>query len=204
MNDNEKPSREGRWVMVALLALFLVGLVVSSLLVETRVRMGATRNYGELVEPARPIDDVLLKDLAGIPIRFSALKDKWTLIYFGSAECLKPCTDNLYKMRQMTAAQGPDAVRVQRVFVVTDPTALDLLRYTLVEYPGTKVLLGAPDTVRELASQFALSAGSALQGLNRIYVVDPLGNFMMSYPADADPSRMNKDLRQLLRASRIG
>jgi hypothetical protein len=34
--------------------------------------------------------------------------------------------------------------------------------------------------------------------------VDPLGNFMMSYPADADPNGIRKDLARLLRASRIG
>ena len=39
---------------------------------------------------------------------------------------------------------------------------------------------------------------------DHIYLVDPLGNVMMRYPRDADPSRMKKDLARLLRASRIG
>jgi cytochrome oxidase Cu insertion factor (SCO1/SenC/PrrC family) len=168
------------------------------------VRLGATRNYGQLVEPPRPIDDVQLLDLAGKPIRFRELKGKWTLFYFGDAECLKPCLDALYKMRQLIAAQGEDAHRLQAVFVVTDPTALDQLRHTLADYPGTKVLRGSTDAVRALASQFTVPAGHALEGLHRIYMVDPLGNFMMSYPADADPRRMNKDVRLLLRASHIG
>ncbi|MCX7272806.1 MAG: cytochrome C oxidase subunit I, partial [Burkholderiales bacterium] len=37
-----------------------------------------------------------------------------------------------------------------------------------------------------------------------VYVVDPLGNLMMRFPADADPSRMKKDIAKLLRASRVG
>jgi cytochrome oxidase Cu insertion factor (SCO1/SenC/PrrC family) len=204
MTPARKPSHEVRWVMLALAALFLSGIVVSVIMVETGVRIGATRNYGELVEPPRPIGDVTLLDLSGASVRFSELKGKWTLLYFGSAECLKPCTEALYKMRQLAAAQGQEAHRLQQVFVVTDPSAIDLLRYTLADYPGTKVLRGTPEAVRALASQFTVPAGGALDGLNRLYVVDPLGNFMMSYPADADPSRMNKDLRLLLRASRIG
>jgi cytochrome oxidase Cu insertion factor (SCO1/SenC/PrrC family) len=188
--------------MLALVGLFLAGIVASWVTVETGA--GAARNYGELIEPARPVQDVKLLDLDDAPTRFSELKGKWTLLYFGSAECLKPCTDSLYKMRQITAAQGREAHRVRQVFVVTNPAALDLLRYTLVDYPGTRVLRGAPEVVRELASQFTVPAGGALDGLDRIYVVDPLGNFMMSYPADADPRGMLKDLRLLLRASQIG
>ena len=38
----------------------------------------------------------------------------------------------------------------------------------------------------------------------RLYLVDPLGNLMMSYPADAEPGGIIKDLKRLLRYSRIG
>lgn len=196
--------RRGRWVLLAVAALFLAGIVVSYVLIKSGWRPGATQNYGELVQPARPIQDVALLDLDGKPTLFSALRGKWTLLYFGSAECLKPCLDDLYKMRQLRLAQGRNAPRVQRVFVVTEPAALDSLRHTLVDYPGMKILRGSADAVRKLAAQFTVPAGGALDGLDRIYVVDPLGNFMMSYPADADPVRMNKDLRLLLRASHIG
>jgi hypothetical protein len=39
---------------------------------------------------------------------------------------------------------------------------------------------------------------------DHIYVIDPLGNLMMRFPRDPDPSRMIKDLSRLLKASRIG
>jgi len=35
-------------------------------------------------------------------------------------------------------------------------------------------------------------------------LVDPMGNLMMSYPADSDPKNLRKDIGRLLRASRIG
>ncbi len=40
--------------------------------------------------------------------------------------------------------------------------------------------------------------------VEHIYLVDPLGNLMMRFPRDPDPSRMVKDLQRLLKASRIG
>ena len=39
---------------------------------------------------------------------------------------------------------------------------------------------------------------------DHIYIIDPMGNLMMRFPAKPDPSRMKKDLSKLLRASRIG
>lgn len=202
MNKAPKP---GRWTVAILVTLFLAGVIIAFLLVATGWRPSATRNYGELVQPPRPVGtNVTLTDLQGKPADFSALRGKWTLVYFGSAECLKPCTEALYKMRQLVAAQGAEGLRVQRVFVVTDTRALDVLRYTLADYPGTLVYTGPAPAVRELANGFALPAGSPLDGLHRLYMVDPLGNFMMSYPDGADLSRMNKDLTVLLRTSRTG
>lgn len=198
------PSRRGKWVVLAIAALFLAGIVAALVLLESGWLPSTTNNYGELVQPPRAVADVELSDTEGRPVRFGSFKGKWTLVYFGSAECLKACTDNLYKMRQITAAQGQDAHRVQRVFVVTDARARDVLRYTMAEYPGTQVLFGSSAAVRELAAPFAVPAGTPLDGLDRVYIVDPLGNFMMSYPADADPRGMNKDLKLLLRASMIG
>lgn len=196
--------RRGRWVLVLLALLFASGVIASFVLVESGWRPARTKNYGELVQPARPIEDHALARLEGGTRRFGDLKGKWTLVYFGPAACPKACADNLYKMRQVTAAQGKEAHRVQRVFVLTDRRGLDRLRDTLREYPGMEVLTAEPAELRRLAEQFRLPDGTPLDGLDRVYVVDPIGNLMMSYPADADPRGMNKDLGFLLRASQIG
>ena len=193
-----------RLVLVLLAALFLGGTVIALVLLQSGWRPARTKNHGELVQPARPLSDVELTTLDGPRLRLSELKGKWTLVYFGPADCLKPCTDNLYKMRQVTAAQGKEAHRVQRLMVVTDPKALDWLRYTMKDYPGMRVATGPADAVRRLATEFAVPVGTPMDGLHRVYVVDPLGNFMMSYPADADPRGMHKDLGLLLKASQIG
>lgn len=204
MNAAAGTAGPSRWAVLALVALFLSGIVVSFVLIESGWRPKVTKNYGELVQPPRAVSDVTLADADGRPVPFSRYKRKWTLLYFGPAECLTPCTSNLYKMRQVVAAQAENAPRVQRVFVVTDPRGRELLRQTLADYPGTDVLFGSPEALRALAASFSLPVGTPLDGLHRLYVVDPLGNFMMSYPADADPRGINKDVSLLLRASHIG
>jgi len=39
---------------------------------------------------------------------------------------------------------------------------------------------------------------------NAIYLVDPLGNLMMRFPPDLEPKSLLKDLKHLLKVSRIG
>ncbi len=195
----------GKQKLIFLALLFMLPMVLAVGLYMSGWRPGATVNSGELMSPARPIADGAFRTLDGGDTNFSEpVRKKWSLVYFGSAECLKRCEQDLYKMRQVHLAQGKEAERVQRVFVVTDAKALDLLRFTLKDYPGMIVLTGPAAAVQQLARQFSVPAGSALDGLDRIYLVDPLGNFMLHYAPDADASGMRKDLVRLLKVSQVG
>jgi cytochrome oxidase Cu insertion factor (SCO1/SenC/PrrC family) len=147
---------------------------------------------------------VALTRLDGSATSFGALRTRWALVYFGSSDCQAACERALYHMRQVIAAQGREAHRLQSVMIVTDAAALTRLREQLKDFPQTHALTGARTAIERLAQEFALPAGGALAGLHRIYVVDPLGNLMMSYTADVDPNGMRKDLARLLRYSQIG
>lgn len=198
-----KPSASRR-KLLWLAALFALPMLVAYALYYSGWRPEAVHPHGELMQPAHPVADAALVLLDGKPMRFSELRGKWTLVTFSAAECLKPCEGNLTKMRQVIATQGKDAERVQSVLVVTDGKALDWLRYAIKDYPGMRVVTGPAEAVAALAREFTLPAGNPLDNPNRVYLVDPLGNFMMSYPADADPTGMRKDLARLLRISQIG
>lgn len=198
MTEAAQASARRKILLLAL--LFALPLIAAYALYYGGWRPGATGNYGELVQPARPLEDAALTTLDGKALRVSELRGKWTLIAFGPSPCPSPCERNLYKMRQVIAAQGENAGRAQSVLVVTDAKALDRLRDAIRDYPHTRVVIGPDDQVSKLARQFALPPDN----LDRVYLVDPLGNFIMSYPADADPNGMRKDLARLMKVSRIG
>ncbi len=202
MTEAVQASTRRKILLLAL--MFALPVIVAYALYYGGWRPGATGNYGELVQPARPLEDATLTTLEGKSMRFSELHGKWTLIAFSPSSCSSACERNLYKMRQVIAAQGENAGRAQSVLVVTDGKALDRLRDAIRGYPNTRVIIGPDDQVAKFARQFALPAGGPLDNLNRVYLVDPLGNFLMSYPADADPNGMRKDLKRLLKVSRIG
>ncbi|HSD97518.1 MAG TPA: SCO family protein [Sulfuricaulis sp.] len=203
MTPPVNPSGSRRKLLL-IATLFALPMLVAYALYYSGWRPEAVHPHGELVQPARPVADAALVLLDGKPMRFSELHGKWTLVTFSAAECLSPCEQNLVKMRQVIAAQGKEAERVQSMLIVKDAKMRDWLYSAIKDYPGMRAVIGPPDAFDALARQFALPAGSPLDNLNRIYLVDPLGNFMMSYPADADPTGMRKDLARLLRISQIG
>jgi cytochrome oxidase Cu insertion factor (SCO1/SenC/PrrC family) len=200
---NTAKARGRRKILLVALTAALP-LIIAYALFYSGWRPGSTANYGELVQPARPIADATLQTLDKKKIRFSEWRGKWTLITFSPAECLSPCEKTLYNLRQVVAAQGEEAKRVQSVFIVTDPKALVWLHYAIKDYPDMLVIVGPMEDVRTLARQFVLPDGSPPEGSQRIYLVDPLGNLMMSYPPGADPTGLRKDLARLLRISQIG
>ena len=136
---------------------------------------GGAGNYGELLTP-RP--------LQGAP--FDALRGKWVLVSFDAAACDAYCERKLYFMRQVRRAQGKNMERVERLWALTDSGQPKAELLSAID--GTKVVgYRHPDFSPD-----------------HIYVVDPLGNLMMRYPRDPDPSRMIKDLQRLVKGSRVG
>jgi cytochrome oxidase Cu insertion factor (SCO1/SenC/PrrC family) len=198
MNATASPW-PGRRRLLLIGALFAAPLAFAWALYLGGWRPTATVNHGALIEPPRPIDAGTFTTLDGPALAFPALRGKWTLLYFGAAECTEPCVAQLYKMRQAVAAQGREADRVQRVFVVTDAKALELLRYTVKDYPGMHVLTGPAADIGRLARQFA-----SHEPAEGIYLMDPLGNFILRYRPDAEATGLRKDLARLLRVSQVG
>lgn len=198
------PRKHRRRTLLLLFAVFALPVVVAYALYFSGWRPETSSNYGELVQPPRPLPDLTLTTLDGGTLRLETLRGKWSLVIFTAAECLTPCERNLDKMRRVILAQGENAERVRPVFAVTDARAVDWLHYAIKDYPGTLVLTGPSPAMRALAAHFELVPGAAPEGLNRIYLVDPIGNFMMSWPADADANRLRKDLARLLRVSQMG
>jgi hypothetical protein len=80
------------------------------------------------------------------------------------------------------------------VFITTDEN------FGFAEHPG--LVIGLLDRDRDADLVRALGSERLEQG--RFFVVDPLGNLILSYPPEADRKRMLEDLERLLGVSRIG
>ena len=198
------PAPRGRRTLILVALLFLLPVVAATALYLSGWRPeGKSLQHGELVQPARPVGDAGLMGADGAPFRLHALRGKWAFVYFSPLPCTQACRNSLYKMQQVRLAQGRDAPRVQRVMIVADAGA-GALRELAQQYPGLVAVSGARVMLQALAREFVSSHGTALDAPGRVYLIDPIGNLVLSYAPDADPSGMRKDLARLLRLSQVG
>ena len=148
-------------------------------------------NYGELLEP-RQLPDTVLERLDGRRFTMRELEGRWVMLAAAPAACDDKCRQRMIYMRQVRLAQGKETERVERVWLLTDSGTPDAT--LLSEHPGLIVLRHVQAVVDALPAPRS--------PLDHVYVIDPLGNLMMRFPANPDPRKMLKDLSRLLRHSK--
>lgn len=192
------PGSRGK--LYALVALFFAPLLLAFILYYGAAgwRPAGSTNNGDLITPARPLPEAALQTADGADLKVAALHGKWTLVYIGAGQCDARCREALTLMRQTRLALSDNMKRVQRLFVATgeccDRTYLE------AEQAG---LIVARTSDSNFMATFARDAAPVEQA-GRIYIVDPLGNLMMSYDPGAKPKGLFEDLKKLLKLSHIG
>lgn len=186
-------TRAGRWKMLALL-LVSAAPVVASYFMYYVVRPEGRRNYGELVNPQRPLPAFTGIDAQGQPVPLTQLKDQWLLISVADSTCDAACQEHLYLQRQLRETLGKEKDRLDWVWLRTGTAPLS---DALKEATSAAVVLQLD--AAQLATWLEPAPGQRLE--DHLYVVDPLGNWMMRFPANMDPKQAKRDLDRLLRAS---
>jgi hypothetical protein len=184
---------KGRVQLLLIAAVFLGPLALATWLYfagQDLTPAGRTNN-GALLQPIANLKDAVPES----PLYVHS-GGHWVLLYANDAACDEACAHSLYTLRQSRLMLGDEMSRLVRVFLHGDT---------------------APDTVLladEHKGLVALS-DSALKGLlddkkpadleaGGYYLVDPLGNLVMYFHPDIDPSAMVEDIKHLLELSRIG
>jgi hypothetical protein len=154
-------------------------------------------NYAELIEPARELPDLLLTAPDGSGVAAATLRGQWLLVVAGPSACSAGCERLLLLQRQLREMTGAERERIDKLWLVTDggPIAPNL-QAALDAAPQARVLRVPQD---ELARWLAPASGRTLD--EHLYIVDPMGRWMMRAPVDPDPARLKRDLDRLLRAS---
>ena len=119
-------------------------------------------------------------------------------MFIGQGECDLLCQTDLFKVRQARAALGRDLVRVQYLYVAMDDAAWNAARAIQTEHP--KMMFGkvAPSKSREQAAAFDVHPEG------NVYLLDPHGNLVLRYNDAVTTKGIIKDLKRLLRVSKIG
>jgi len=159
-------------------------------------------NYGDLYSPARPVTNVVMQGEGG-QVELDSFRRQWLLLVRADKQCSAACEENILKIRQLRFMQNNDMVRIRTVFMHAGlPTgvASDLdAKYQPIETYQVEA-----DAFHAWGKVLKLDNAPKEADVDRIYMIDPAGNLMMSYPASAEPQQINKDIRRLLKTSQIG
>lgn len=193
------PGGRSRWsgrFTLLLVVLACAAPVVASYLTYYVLRPQGRSNYAELIQPSRGLPaDLPLQTLDGRSVAPAALKRQWLLTVVAGGACDAPCERMLFEQRQLREMLGRGRDRVDNLWLVPDdaPVRPEVLQALT---PGTWVLRVPPQA---LAQWLQPTPGHALN--EHLYVVDPMGEWMMRTPSQPEPKRFHKDLERLLRAS---
>ena len=168
----ERPGA-GRWKLWLVL-LVCVAPIVASYFTYYVVRPEGRRNFGELIDPMRPLPDQASVSLNGEVGNLLALKGQWLLVSVAGGACDEACSHHLYLQRQLRETLGKDKERLDWVWLIPDDAPVP--EKLLPALSGATVL-----RVPMAAVSAWLAPGAGNQLTRQLYLVDPMGNWMMRF-----------------------
>ncbi|WP_424193794.1 SCO family protein [Ampullimonas aquatilis] len=196
ITSKRNSGRRKLMIVLVICALPMIASYISYYFIKPTGRL----NYGKLLEPQKTIPSLILTETNLVNFPIDSLKGKWLMITVGGAKCDQACEEQLFYLRQIRLAQGKDSDRITRLRLVTDNENVD--SQLSEKYAGTLFLRADEKQIVAWLSEGEMESINELS--THIFLVDPLGNLMMRFPAQPDPSKVKKDIIRLLKASSIG
>ena len=181
-----------------LVLLVCASPVIASYLTYFVIRPEGRTNYSTLILPTRSLPAELnLRTLEGLPVTPKSLRGQWLMVAVGPATCDAACEQRFFMQRQLREMMGRERERLDKIWLVTDnaPIPAALGEALGGKAPVTVLRADAAAVQRWLQPE----AGNQLQ--DHLYIVDPMGEWMMRVPAKPEPARVKRDIDRVLRAS---
>jgi cytochrome oxidase Cu insertion factor (SCO1/SenC/PrrC family) len=158
------------------------------------------KSYGNLIQPPKILQIPVLKDATGKAFNPEQWNKIWSVVTVDNTGCAAPCAARLHMLKQVHTSMNKEIDRIQRVLLVPT-TETDAYNEIQKKYPDLIILTSAEPEMAKFLTEFNTASGVAE---SNIFLVDPLGNLMMSYPGKFDPKGLRSDLTRLLKNSWAG
>jgi hypothetical protein len=189
-------TKNGRLKMLLVL-LLCASPVIASYITYYFIRPEGRRNFGELIDPQKPVPNLTATNLAGKSVNLQSLKGQWLLVSVAGGACDTSCQNHLYLQRQLRETLGKEKERLDWVWFISDNASVaDALQ---VAVKGATVL-----RLSEAGINTWMQAGKGQQLADHLYVIDPMGNWMMRFAPGFNAEsavKAKKDIERLLKAS---
>jgi protein SCO1/2 len=191
--------RRGLYIFLAALAVILGGVLYE------QFWLGGAENASPAVG-----GPFTLTDQRGATRSDQDFRGKVMLIYFGYTYCPDACPTTLHAISQTLDMIGNQANKVQPIFISVDPardTPDQLKSYAANFHPSILYLTGAPDTLKQVESEYRIYVAKVPQSgsddylidhSSVIYVMGTNGRYLASMPAGLPPKVMAATLQRYL------
>jgi len=171
-----------RLVLFLIAAMFVAPFAVALYLYYTGWQPPHTKNFGEMLHPARDLRDVRFTRADGSRFQWHHEDHTWRVLVAPPPDCGAPCEELADKLRRIWVGLGNNAGSVQVMWVGAAPRAGFRSLLQLGADPSFAARL--PDTARVDAIP--------------VYVVDPSGYVILRYAPGFNPRDLRRDLTQLV------
>jgi protein SCO1/2 len=150
-----------------------------------------------------------LTDTSGRVRHLEDFRGKAVVVFFGFTHCPDVCPTTLADLARVMQQLGPDADRVQVLFITVDPerdTPSDLAQYVNAFDSRFIALRGDPQQTARVAKEFKIYYEKRKQGDTytvdhsaQSYVIDPQGRLRLLVRHDRLAQDLPEDLRVILK-----
>ena len=185
------------------------GLRAASLLLVLSGCREEYRFYGIPVNPmvTAPVDGLVRDD--GSTFSIGAQRGRASLVFFGYTNCPDVCPTTLADWKQVKAALGGAASKVNFIFVTIDPATdtPEVVGQYIARFDSSFVgLSGSPAQIDAVSKAFGVSAfadgtldsgHTAMAHPSRVYLVDTEGRVRYVYPPGLKPEEIAADVKHV-------
>ncbi len=188
----------GRIKFLLIVFIFTVPFVISYYLSKDyhAGRELQTSNYGSFINPIVELSQSTFDDYSGENLNVNQHLTKWSLIYRMPKNCSQMCSDEIYLIRQVNIALGKDMNRLERVIVLNQTIPSSEIDDLVIKYPKAIVVKNNSSTfineINKITDRYVL------------LLTDPLGNVILGYDEGFEGKKLLKDIKKLLKLSKIG
>jgi cytochrome oxidase Cu insertion factor (SCO1/SenC/PrrC family) len=177
------PARtRSRLLLLLIAAMFAAPLVVALYLYYSGWQPPRTKNFGEMLHPARDLRDVRFTRADGSRFEWHHEDHTWRVLVAPPADCGASCEELSDKLRRIWVGLGNNARSVQVMWVGAAPR--EGFRSLLQVSADPSFAARVPDAARVDAIP--------------VYVVDPTGYVILRYAPGFNPRDLRRDLTQLV------
>jgi protein SCO1/2 len=182
------------------MALLLV--IIIAALVYAYLHYNNPPFHGSLISPPQPATDFSLTSQTQKTVHLSDFRGKYVLLFFGFTNCPDECPLTMGFLKQMYDKLGEKANKVQVILITTDPAkdtpqAMgDFLNHFDPSFIG---LTSSQEVLQPVWSSYGVTVmDDGETHSSFIYLIDPQGNLIATYPLLDNSDGITADMQHLL------